>query len=383
MWQVVDVRVGVNLLAFGARAGGVGRYFRELAPMLLAERAELKLHLFVPADGPLWMTELAQHPRVALTRLRVSSARPGLLYPAQLVGLAGLARRAECDLLHGPANFVPLFGSVPRIVTVHDVMWIEHGQLSGFSPIAAGVWRLLTTLSTHSSRRVIADTEATADDVRRLLRVPRERIDVVLLGAGIEVGVDATPADELRTRYDLGAARVLLSVGQKRPHKNLEAVLRALADLPEDVVLVAPGADSGHGQNLTRLAEQLGVESRVRLPSWVADADLEGLYRLASLDVQMSLLEGFGLPALEAMQRGVPTIVSTTPALAEAVGNAAVLVEPHDHAALAQQAIRVLDEPEHALDLVRRGYQRCSELTWRRTAIQTLESYDRALESAR
>jgi glycosyltransferase involved in cell wall biosynthesis len=373
------VRVGINLLAFGPRAGGVGRYVRELAPAMLAERPELELHLFVPSDAPDWTRELAMHPRVALTRLRQTSSNRTLLYLAQLVGLADLARRARCDVLHGPANFVPLLGRLPRVVTIHDVMWIEHAELSGFTPFAARVWGRLTAACARAAQRVVADTEATAADLERLLGVPRGSVDVVLLGAGIEVGTDASSEDDVRTRFGLVGARVLLSVGQKRPHKNIEVVLRALAELPSDVILVAPGADHGHGDNLRALAREIGVADRVRLPSWIDDADLEGLYRLAHVDVQMSLMEGFGLPALEAMQRGVPTVVSTTPALVEAVGDAAVVVEPHDYVGVAAAISRLLGDPAYNAEFVARGHRRCGDLTWSRTARETLASYDRAL----
>ncbi|MGX6446625.1 glycosyltransferase family 4 protein [Patulibacter sp. S7RM1-6] len=373
------MRVALNLLAFGPRAGGVGRYVRELAPAMLAERADLQLHLFAPIDAPDWMRDLARHERVAMTRLRVPSADPRVLYPAQLGVLGDLARRAGCDLVHGPANFVPLVGRLPSVSTVHDVMWIEHAKLSGFSPVASQVWRALTALSTWAARVVVADTHATAADLVRLLGVPADKIAVVLLGAGIQVTAQATPARELRARYALGDARVLLSVGQKRPHKNLETVLRALPALPEDVVLVAPGADHGHGAALERLADELGVRDRVRLPSWVDDADLEGLYGLADVDVQMSLLEGFGLPALEAMQRGVPTVVSQTPALVEAAGDGAEIVGTQDAEALATAVRRILDDGAWASALAARGRARVAALTWARTARGTLEAYDRAV----
>lgn len=373
------MRVAWNLLAFGARAGGMGRYARELAPAVLAERPDLEVHLFLASDAPAWATELAAHPRVTATRLRVATGDPLRRYPAQLLALGHLADRAGCDLVHGAANFVPLTGPLPAVAMVHDVMWIEHAELSGFTPFEARVWRALTWASTRVAQRVLVNSETTARDVERLLGVPRERLDVAPLGTTVAGGATAPAEAEIRTRHGLCGCRVVLSVGQKRPHKNVETIIRALVRLPEDVVLVAPGADDGHGAVLAAVADELGVADRVRLPAWVDDAELEGLYRLADVDVQMSLLEGFGLPALEAMGREVPTIVSTAPALVEAVGDCAVIVPLRDDAGLAAAIARVLDEPGHAADLVTRGRRRCSELTWARTARGTLASWDRAL----
>ncbi len=377
------MRIAANLLALGPAAGGVGRYARELYAELLSVDPGVELELFAPADAPEWVRELAGADRARLTRLRVRSDRPPQLYPAQLVALGDLAERRRCDLVHGPATFVPWTGRTPVVSTIHDVMWIEHPALSGFSRGAALVWRALSMAAAWRATAVLTDTQAAADDLHRLLRVPRHKLDVVLLGAETASRTAPTSPDEVRRRFDLGDARVVLSVGQKRPHKNLETAIRALALLDEDVLLVAPGADAGHGDHLRDLATELGVGERVRLPDWVSDADLEGLYAVASVAAQLSLLEGFGLPAIEAMQRGVPAVVSDTPALVEAAGGAAVVVPATDHAAAAAALRRVLADDHEAAALRERGRRRVDELTWRRTATETLAVFRRALSASR
>ena len=122
----------------------------------------------------------------------------------------------------------------------------------------------------------------------------------------------------------------MLCVAQKREHKNLANLIRAVAGLEDDVELVLVGSATPHEAELRALAVELGVADRIRFPGWLSDAQLEGLYRLATVFVLPSLEEGFGLPLLEAMRRGVPVACSNVSSLPEVVGNAAALFDPLD-----------------------------------------------------
>jgi glycosyltransferase involved in cell wall biosynthesis len=173
---------------------------------------------------------------------------------------------------------------------------------------------------------------------------------------------------------------VILSVAQKRPYKNLGTLIRAMADLAERATLVLVGSPTAHEEELRALARQLGVEENVRFPGWVSEPELEGLYRLASCFVLPSLIEGFGLPVLEAMARGVAIACSDRPSLPEVAGNAALLFDPEDQQAVTNAIRRLLDDRELAARLVERGRERVRLYTWERTAEATLASYRRAVE---
>ena len=176
----------------------------------------------------------------------------------------------------------------------------------------------------------------------------------------------------------------MLHVGQKREHKNLAGLIRALADLGRsDVVAVLAGAESPHESELRALAAQLGIEDGVRFPGWTSGADLEGLYALASCVVLPSFEEGFGFPVLEAMRRGVPVACADASSLPEVAADAALLFDPHDPADIARQIGRLLDEPELRSDLVRRGHERAATFTWEKAARGTLATYRRAVEGRR
>ncbi len=185
----------------------------------------------------------------------------------------------------------------------------------------------------------------------------------------------------MRARFELGEHRVLLSLSAKRAHKNLLALIGALARIAPErrPLLVLPGYPTAHETELRERTHTLGIEDDVRFPAWVSAEELEGLWGLAEAFVFPSLYEGFGLPVLEAMARGVPVACSDASSLPEVAGDAALLFDPRDESAIARALSRLLDDPELRDRLRARGLARVAEFTWERTARLTLESYRRAL----
>jgi glycosyltransferase involved in cell wall biosynthesis len=174
---------------------------------------------------------------------------------------------------------------------------------------------------------------------------------------------------------------MVLSVSAKRPHKNLPRLLRTLSALAPDrrPSLVVPGYATPHEQELRELAAALGIADCVRLPGWLQAEDLEGLYAAAACVIFPSLHEGFGLPVLEAMARGVPVACSDRSSLPEVAGDAALLFDPEDVEAIRAALERLLSDPKLRGHLSKAGRERAAEFTWRRTAELTAASYERAL----
>lgn len=368
------------MIWFGPAAGGVGRYARELVGALLAARPDLRLHLVVSRDVP---DDLRAEPWAQDVRWEVMPVRlggPPFHLAAQFAGLPALAIARRVALVHGLANVVPL--RIPRVrsvVTLLDLTWLHEGAEWGDARAVRAV-RRLSLRSARGADRVLAISHDAARDLSATLAIPAQRIDVAPLGVRTGPLAAAQDAATLRERYDIGDAPVLLCVAQKRPYKNLAALIRALPQLPE-AVLVLPGAPTAHEGELRTLARQLGVDGRVRFPAYVDDGELEGLYALASCFALASRSEGFGLPVLEAMGRGVPVACADRGALAEVAGDAALLFDPDDQDAV-DAALRVLlHDRARAAQLVARGHERVRAFTWERTAQLTLASYERALGS--
>jgi glycosyltransferase involved in cell wall biosynthesis len=293
--------------------------------------------------------------------------------------LPRLARRAGVDLLHSLAGTAPLYGGFARVVTIHDLIYKLHPE--AHERVRTLGMRLLVPLAARRSRRVIAVSRSTRDDLVRHLRLPEERIDVVYQGLGVRPRARPLPEPEVRARHGLGERAVALTVSAKRPHKNLARLLEALAQLPggSRPVLVIPGYPTWHERELREKASHLGLAQDVRFLGWVEGAELEGLYAVAACFVFPSLYEGFGLPVLEAMRREVPVACSDRASLPEVAGDAALLFDPTSAEAIAAAMSRLLSDRALADDLRQRGRRRAARFSWEATARGVLACYGRAL----
>jgi glycosyltransferase involved in cell wall biosynthesis len=297
--------------------------------------------------------------------------------------LPRLAARAGCEIVHSMASTAPAAGRFVRVTTIHDLNYKMVPE-AHFGLRAMGM-RALVPLAARYSHRLLADSSNTRDDLVRHLRVPSGKVDIVPLGLGRISGEPGTPGDELRRRLALENRPVLLSLAAKRPHKNLTGLLDALALVPAErrPVTVLPGYPTPHEQELREQAARLGLAADVRFEGWLPERDVEGLFALADAFVFPSFYEGFGLPVLEAMARGVPVLCSDRASLPEVAGDAALLFDPGDPRSIAAALERLLGDRQLSARLRERGTARAAQFTWERTAELTLAAYERALSAGR
>jgi glycosyltransferase involved in cell wall biosynthesis len=375
--------VGLNLVFLvPGETGGMEVAARELIPALLAQAPPgMRFTAFVnreaaAAGGGPWGELL---PAVTVP---VNARNRAQWVLGEQVLLPRLAVRAGVELVHSLASTAPLRGRFRRVVTVHDLIYARFPE--AHSGIREKGMRVLVPAAARRSDRVIVDSQSTRSDLVELVGVPPDRVDVVPLGLGSVRREAPLPEREVRTRFALGERRVVLSLSAKRPHKNLPVLLGALALIAaeERPVLVLPGYPTAHEAELRERAAALGIADSVRFLGWVSGSEIEGLWALADAFVFPSLYEGFGLPVLEAMARGVPVACSNASSLPEVAGEAALLFDPHDEGAIAAAVERLLADPVEAERLRARGHERVRLFTWERTAQLTLESYGRALGRA-
>jgi glycosyltransferase involved in cell wall biosynthesis len=375
--------VGLNLLYLvPQQVGGTEVYARRVIHELATQRPDVEWVVFAGEEAAPVLAEAGWPDAVRIVRTPVRARIKPLRVGYEMSVLPVLASRARLDLLHSMGTTSPPAGRAPRVVTIHDLIYRHY---RGDFPVASRVaLDALVPLGARRARRVVVPSEATKADVVAECRVDPQRVDVVPLGLGMRE-FDPTPEPELRRRMDLGEGPVVLTVSPPLPHKNLDRLLEALVVLGDEEpspLLALVGHAGREGERLRARIAELGLERRVRITGWVSNEDLEGLYRLADCCAYPSLYEGFGLPVLEAMRRGVPLACSDATSLPEVAGDAAELFDPHDAAAIAAAIRRVLRDPAHAARLVERGRARAAGFSWERTAAGTIASYERALGEA-
>lgn len=375
-----SLHIGLNLVFLvPGETGGMEVAARELLPELVAQAPDhVRFTAFIneeaAAAGPGPWDEA-----MATVRVPVHARNRVQWVLGEQTLLPALAARRRVSLMHSLASTAPLWGPFRRVVTVHDLIY------SRFPEAHAGLrdkgMRLLVPAAARRSHRVIAISQSTREDLISELAVPAEKIDVVPQGLGLRARVPAVDARTVRERLDLPDGQVLLTLSAKRPHKNLPRLIEAHAAIPAErrPVLVLPGYPTEHETELRSLADRLGASERVRFAGWVGGELLEGLWALADAFVFPSLYEGFGLPVLEAMARGVPVACADSSSLPEIAGDAALLFDPTSVEEIAGAVMRLLEDRELAGQLIARGRERASGYTWSRTARLTLGAYARTL----
>ncbi len=356
--------------------GGIGTYIRGLVGALAAAG---------PRDDWTLLVDPAHHGGMRWpTGVREREVRAGKYGLAEHWVVPAAARKAGAELLHAPHYTLPLGWSGPSVVTIHDLI---HVRFARFHPPAVGLYaRAMAGLATRRATAVIADSEATKRDIVELLGTAPARVRVVPLGVSPRLA-PAPAVDVALFRSDRALpAGYVLYLGARKPHKNLELLVRAWGVMRpgERPPLVLSGPAWRGDAPLARLARELGVERSLLFSGELHDeAALACLYSGAALLVQPSLAEGFGLPPLEALACGVAVLASDAGSLPEVLGDAAVFLPPREPAAWAAEILALLADPARRAALAARGRTHAAPYTWARTAEMTRAIYDEVLAKGR
>lgn len=367
------MRIGIDVGSMIGDRGGVGWHVYHLLRSLLALNEEYELVCYLPPG-----TQAGRVPEPWEHDPRVTWVETGRL----LWKWRGMADRL--DLFHGPNFKMRTEGRRGGVVTVHDVWLDRHpeystkffGQQAAFRRTRRTAWR---------ARKLITVSDFSAREISALYGLPPDRIVTIHNGVSEDFRPirDDDAMQALRRRLQLPAGGFVLFVGGADPRKNHQVFLQAAAlQMPglggRTLVLVG---DAVHRfGDYRETARRLGIEGQVHCTGRLPIEDLRLLYSHADLFVFPSLYEGFGMPVLEAMACGAPTITSATSALPEVAGDAALLVDPENAAALGEAMVRLLHDHELRDTLRAKGLEQVKRYTWTQAAIKTLALYRELVE---
>jgi glycosyltransferase involved in cell wall biosynthesis len=374
------MRVGFDATPAVTQGAGIGRYTRELLRALaeLDSRYHYRLIYAAPRGRPLH----ALPPLPANFSVRA--------FPFHDIWLARLWHRARLplpvnwltgpiDVFHSPDFTLPPTRRGTRtLLTVHDLSFIRDPDSA--VPVLREYLQRVVPRSVARADHVLADSQATRDDLIALYGTSAEKVSVLYSGVNSSFRPEQDPAtlQAVRGRYGLGTGPFVLAVGTLQPRKNYVRLIQAMARLPDrDVKLVIAGGRGWMYDGIFAEVQRLGLDGRVLFPGFVADADLPALYSAARVLAYPSTYEGFGLPILEAFACGTPVVTSTAPCLPEVAGDAALLVPPTDVSALGDALRRALTDEALRQHLAALGAERVRLFTWDRAARQLLATYER------
>lgn len=361
----IDVAIDGSFLKLPA--SGIGTYVRGLSQALIAEQESLglRVRMIEPRNGTVLKPGHKAHRFVwdtlGVTNEMLANGRP--------------------DVMHLPQMSAPIASFAPMVVTIHDAIPFVIDEYRASK--AMNLYLSIMARTARRAKRIITPSLAAADDVARVLHVPRDRIVAIPEGAdpSLEPATDGSARRYIKQKWGITGPYVFNIAGFDR-RKQVPLLVRAFADalpnLPDDAQLVIGG--NAHSSNdmiyppVEPVIAEHGLENRVILTGWVTDDERRMLYQAARVYATPSLYEGFGLTPLEAMYCGIPSIVANRTSLPEVVGDAGVVAEPtvEDFAGAIVQMMT--DDALHEA-LALRSLKRATGFTWSRAAYITSEIY--------
>jgi len=358
------MKIAFDGTVLSGRKSGVGYYCEELLKAMLA--VDHHDEFFVFSHQPLKLDLPSTNGNLRFTNSFRFPVRAFYLHAL----LPHILNTVQPDLCHYTNFLAPIADNRPYVVTVHD-MGLE--VLRDAHPLAKRVYtKRLVPHVARRARLIITNSEFSKWEIVRYLGIPETRIRVTPLAASAEFVPTPVPRP---------ASPYFLYVGNLEPRKNLERLIEAFARLPQkDHDLVIVGNRWYHGEVPEQKARALGLNGRVKFMGYVPRADLPAIFSGATALVYPSLLEGFGLPVVEAMACGTPVITSGNSSMKEVASGAAMLIDPRDVRDLTETLARVAEDEALRKELSAKGLKRAAEFSWEKTARLTLDAYEEAVD---
>lgn len=384
------MRIGIDARFFGPSGKGLGRYTQKLVEnieRIYAEEKELHgkdVEFFIFLRQENFAEYVPKHKNVykVLADCRWYTFKEQIEMPI-------LLRKYDLDLVHFPHFNVPILYGRKFVVTIHDLILIHFPTLRGttLNPLIYwlkfAAYKLTIAWAIWRAEKIITVSNFTKKDILENYRVDPEKIKVIYEASDDYCNVANRKEKEVLRQYGLVADNYgimkpyILYVGNAYPHKNLERLIRAFSKLSiknSALNLVLVGKADYFYDNLRRIVADERIQN-VIFAGFVPDCDLDVVYKNAKLYVFPSLYEGFGIPPLEAMAKGVPVASSDHECMQEILGESAVYFSATDEVDMARMMEKVLQDETLREKLIAAGYRQSKKYSWERMARETMEIY--------
>lgn len=304
---------------------------------------------------------------------------PGKLWTQWRLPLDLFFHRPRPDVFFSMTHYAPRFSPVPTIISVMDVSYLRFPEM--FNADDLYQLRNWTEYSVKKAKKVLTISDSSRDDIIKLYKKPKEK--VVTIYPGIKNFISLEPRvfgmNQLQAKYHT-SKNFILFVGTLQPRKNIVRLIEAFANVlkspdthEEGLQLVIIGKKGWQYEEILQAPKKFGVEDEVKFLENVPDNDLDVFYQHALCYVLPSLYEGFGLPVIEAMQRGCPVITSNVSSLPEAGGEAALYINPEDVNDIAAKINKLINDKKLREDLIEKGKKQAKKFSWEKSAKETYQ----------
>lgn len=356
----IYMRIGIDVRLWNQT--GVGRYIRNLVQNLQTIDKKNEYVLFARSEDSGNIKILNPKFRIVRADIKWHSIAEQITLPKKI-------NKENLDVVHFPYYSVPISYKKPFIVTIHDLipLHFQTGKASTLPfplyKIKFLLYKIVVSRAAKNAKKIIAPSNFSKKEIVSLLKVRDLKVAVIY------EGTDKVLADSVQTE---GQKDHFLYIGNAYPHKNLELLIEVFSELP-DLKLILVGKEDYFYKRLKRKAEKLNL-GNLKFHGFASDLELQSLYRNAKALIIPSFIEGFGLPALEAMSNRCIVLASNIKTLREICGDAAIYFNPRDKNDLKEKIIRLLSSSSE--DFVEKGIKRASEFSWKKATEETLKIYE-------
>ncbi|MFQ5768973.1 MAG: glycosyltransferase family 4 protein [bacterium] len=371
MHIVIDAHLAVK------KIDGVARYLNGLLSELPKIDSSIQYSILsLPPEESSLPEEIFSHPNVRRVELNLMGPSP-----KQHLLMRKLLKELQADLYHHPQFDLPLGIRIPTVITIHDLKYLFYPEfLKRQSQLKSFYIKKSLQRSLNIANQIIVVSQNTLNDLKKRFSFDQQKVNLIYHGVNHPLELNSTETDNT---IDI-ANDFILIVGTKRPHKNIEGMIKALAILRQnytlDLDLVISGKTYSDYLEPERLAKELSVDAHTHFLDHVSDHKLIALYQSAKVVALVSFYEGFGFPLLEAMSYGTPVIGSNVTSIPEVIGGAGLLVEPHNPEDIATKIHQIMTDNDLYQKLSNAGLARAKQFSWSTVAQSTFDVYIKALK---